>query len=688
VQTAHIVCERALRNATENDMTSPFRAARAFGPSPFGLTAVSIAAALAVAACGGGGGSGAATATPQSVNVPMTISDASSQDWSSIQVTLTSVVLVSAGGNTANLLSAPMTVNLEQLDNLGEALNSASLTAGTTYTGAILTISANPGDVSLTVASDPESGFAETPSTAGNPNVIPATRIQIQGAQGAAGSQTVTVPVTFATPFVAPAPASGSTPASTTGIDIEFDLGHPAFIVGHVPLGGGATIWAVNFKGPVRHRPVADITHLVLRHMYGSVVSVSADDTSLSLTRDLPTLPIVSPETFTATTNAVTISADATNGTLFYDLDGKTHSTITSFSSVATLLASEPYVRVAARYQQDGTLVATRIWASATFNTVFVSPEGHVVHVDNAGGTGFTVDNADGRPVHLAVDASTQFFFRHPGTTADVTPIGTGPAFLTSNELVRGFKVHVTPVDVTAVPMVAATVDIEAAPYEGRISSVTGAGFSLTSAFPTLGDNYSIALSYIDGATPNGSDPISGDAISGFKYWDFAYPTLVTSGTGAVASFAAATGGSVVFGGTAGTYYPRGLSYTTWGDPSNVDGWSARDVILIPTTFPRTTVAAGISGAANAFSINAVGGTTPVTVDFSTTAGAATLVYQVDRSGGVVTISPQDITTTAGLAAFTSGLQAGAKVQVSAVPQADGSLKAYAVNYFTGTPAQ
>jgi hypothetical protein len=542
----------------------------------------------------------------------------------------------------------------------------------------------------LTVASDPETGFPETASTAGSPSVVPAARIQIQGAQGAAGSQTVSIPVTFVTPFVAPAPAgSGSTPATTTGIDIEFDLGHPAFIVGHVPLGGGATIWAVNFKGPVRHRPVGDLTRLVLRHMYGTAGTVSTDNSTLTMTRDLPTLPIVSPETYTATTQSIAILADATNGTLFYDLDGRTRSTIRDFSSVAATLGAEPYVRVAARYQQDGTLVATRIWASGTFNTVFVSPEGHVVHVDNLNGTGFMVDNADGRPIHLGVNASTQFFFRNPGTAADVAPIGTGPGFLMSNELVRGFKVHVTPVDVTAVPLVAATVDIEAAPYEGRISNVTGAGFSLTDAFATVADNYTVALSYINGATANGSDPISGDPIAGFKYWDFAYPTLVTSGSGAIASFSAATGGSVAFGGTAGTYYTRGLSYTTWGDPSNIDGWSARDAILIPTTFPRTTVAAGIAGGpGGSFTIDAAGGATPVTVDFSTTAGSATLVYQVDRSNGIVTISPEDITTAAGLAAFTSGLQAGSKVQVSAVPQSDGSLKAYVVNYFTGTQAQ
>jgi hypothetical protein len=37
------------------------------------------------------------------------------------------------------------------------------------------------------------------------------------------------------------------------------------------------------------------------------------------------------------------------------------------------------FVRVAARYQADGTLVATRVWASSQFNSVWVAPEGHVL---------------------------------------------------------------------------------------------------------------------------------------------------------------------------------------------------------------------------------------------------------------------------------------------------------------------
>ena len=33
---------------------------------------------------------------------------------------------------------------------------------------------------------------------------------------------------------------------------------------------------------------------------------------------------------------------------------------------------------------ENGTLVATRIWASSQFNNVWLSPEGHVLHVDTS----------------------------------------------------------------------------------------------------------------------------------------------------------------------------------------------------------------------------------------------------------------------------------------------------------------
>ena len=64
---------------------------------------------------------------------------------------------------------------------------------------------------------------------------------------------------------------------------------------------------------------------------------------------------------------------------------------------------------------------------------------------------------------------------------------------------------------------------------------------------------------------------------------------------------------------------------------------------------------------------------------------SATLVYQVDVTGGVVTVSPIDITSTAGLSSFNSGMATGTRVRVSGVPQATGSVKAYVITYFTGT---
>ena len=83
-----------------------------------GLTAV-------LAGCGGGSGS-TTTTSPMSGSMPLTISDASSDDWATIGVKVLSIALVPQGGGSAvTVWSAPMSapyVNLEQLDQLGELL--------------------------------------------------------------------------------------------------------------------------------------------------------------------------------------------------------------------------------------------------------------------------------------------------------------------------------------------------------------------------------------------------------------------------------------------------------------------------------------------------------------------------------------------------------------------------------------
>jgi hypothetical protein len=103
---------------------------------------------------------------------------------------------------------------------------------------------------------------------------------------------------------------------------------------------------------------------------------------------------------------------------------------------------------------------------------------------------------------------------------------------------------------------------------------------------------------------------------------------------------------------------------------------------------PLGTVSSAFAG--NSFAMSIAGGALPVTVELSTTAGSATLVYQIDRAAGLVTVSPIDITSGSGLAAMTTGLAAGAPVKVYGVPQAPvarataGTLRAYVIIYYTG----
>lgn len=111
-------------------------------------------------------------------------------------------------------------------------------------------------------------------------------------------------------------------------------------------------------------------------------MTVSSDNLSFSMNKDYPVYPATTPETAIQTQQSLTIQVDSTNGTLFYDMDAKSVTTMKDFSSVATSLPSK-FVRVAARYQEDGSLVAVRVWASSTFNTVWLSPEGHVLHVNS-----------------------------------------------------------------------------------------------------------------------------------------------------------------------------------------------------------------------------------------------------------------------------------------------------------------
>ncbi len=636
---------------------------------------IGLALAAGVTACGGGGSGSTSAPTPPPVapataKVAALLSDASSEDWSTIGVRVMSIALVPQGGGAPVTVysatgTAPM-INLVQLDQLAEILGNATVPVGT-YTSAVLTVSANPGDILLTASAAPTAGFAAAPGS-----TIDASQIQVQHATGSTGSLTVPVTVQLDTPLV----VSTST---SNALDLEFDLAHPAFIVAHTPVGGGQTLWAVNFSGPLHHHPIASLEARILRHAYGTVTAVGGDNKSITLTKDLPTLPIVHPETAVATSQSFAVLADASNGSIYYDVDAKTRAVITDFSSIASSLAGK-YVRVAARYQQDGSLVATRIWASTSFNSVWVSPEGHVRNVDTTANT-LTVTNESGGLTVLNVDNNTQFFKRGAAAT-DATPIGTGPSFLAN--LVAGFKVHASVVDPLAASLTAQTIEIETAAFGGLISAADATGVTYSRQFSNPANDYARTLPYIGAASANGTDA-SGNPITGFKWWNFAYPTIVDSGANAIGDFVTLSTGSIDFGGSVGPIRTYGVSFARWNDPAAPNAWSAPWAVILPSPLPVATVTIGLDSG-NAFTMTALRGANAVTVDVSTASGSATLAYQVDRQNGTLTVSPLDLTTSTGLATLANDLVAGARVRVAGVPQPDHTIKAYSVAVFTGTP--
>jgi hypothetical protein len=612
---------------------------------------------------------------PQNGTVNVIISDSPTEDWAAICVRVVSISLTPQGGGSDVTLytasSAAPSFNLLQLDQLSEILGNMSVPVGT-YTAATITVSGNPGDVILTTSADPEVGFAAPPST-----TIPSSQIQILGTTGSAGSLTVPVKLTLVSPLVVSATQSNA-------LDLDFDLSHPAFLVAHVPpANAGTTMWAVNFNGPLRHRPMHDYTRLILRHHYGTAQGVSTDNSTLTFYKDYPVYPPTSPETEITSAQSLSVEADPINGTIYYDVDGKTQATVMDFSSIAPTIGGK-YIRVAARYQVDGSLVAVRLWAGSSFNSVWISPEGHVLHVDTAANT-LVVENELGFGVPLTVGPNTLFYFRTPwNAQTDANAIGQGPTFLPN--LVRGFKVHASVVDPLASPFVASSIDIEIARYDGTITGSNTNNFTYTRNFQDTSDDYTVQLPFISSNTPNGKDPMSAASIMGFEWWNFTFPTLVESGDSAITDFDNATNGSVTFGGSVGPVLAAGETYATWNDPDAVNGWAAPSAVLTPTKLPMGVAATSYTNTSSngSFTVSVPGGalTVPVTID--TTTGSATLAYQVDWNGGFLTISPVDASTTTGQNTLTTNLVTSTPVKVFGIPQADGTIKAYVLFYFTG----
>jgi hypothetical protein len=116
--------------------------------------------------------------------------------------------------------------------------------------------------------------------------------------------------------------------------------------------------------------------------------------------------------------------------------------------------------------------------------------------------------------------------------------------------------------------------------------------------------------------------------------------------------------------------------------------------VLLPTPAPLGLISSAFSTSSDSFMYSvplptAAPTNTPaaqaVPVYLSVTSGSATLVYQVDRQGNVITITPQDISNPTTLTTVAGKLTANVPVKVFGVPQPDGSIRAYTLLYYTHT---
>lgn len=559
-------------------------------------TAFALAAcsALTFVACGGKGGSDT-TATPTG-QVDFFVSDAPADSWSAIHVVIRKVALVPQGGGTPvvaydqSTASSPASLNLVHLDDLADLLTSASIPAGT-Y-GKVL-VQIDPASVSLTDSQTPSHTYDVASGT-----------VKVVGLPGFL--------VDLSAPLVV-------TEGQTTQVDLDFDLGHPLFILDRPGMGpGGADLFLVNFERCVRHRPRPMLSGFLLRHLRGQVNAVSSG----SITVD------------TEHKGQKTVDVDATNGSRFFDLDQAPVTPVTSTTVPASLTAGK-YVRIASRFQGAGKLTAVRVWYTSDKAKLHrFSPEGHVVAVDTVAHTMKVLWNPAGPNTPLAlttvnVDAGTSFYFQ-----GGANAIGTGTAFLSN--VVPGFKVQMTVADPAAATLTATSVDIERAHYEGTLALNGGnTGLTFTNARYTASADF---------------------AGSGFTWWNFTYPTLANTGSAGLVSVLSPLA----------PHTARGASGLTWN--AGAGAWNAQNAILLPIV-QKGQITSALSG--GTFGFTPTGGSAE-SVDVSSTLGSATLVYQVTNQGGIITVTP--LASSDWAAAFTAGTPA----RIFAVPTA-GNLKAYVV---------
>jgi hypothetical protein len=408
---------------------------------PAGLTVLAL-----LTACGGGSSSSSPGAVATgTANVIVT--DAPSDDWSTVQLQVTKVTLVHQEDHTREevAFSGNATINLVDMDSIGELLASAQLPAGS-YDQMKVSINTDPTTMSII----PE----------GSSTPIPSSQIHVVGSG--------VIPVAIS-------PALVVTSGASNAVQVDFDLGHPLFI-NQTPTGDVVLNFQLKFK------PNPSALHLIQLHRnVGAITGLDSTATSFRM----------------LTRHGKTLSLKTDSNTLFYAVDSRPF-TAGNFAG----LAASDAVMVASRLQDDGSLYAVRVWYCTAANASNLpianwSPEGHVVSVNTVNDV-MVVDNVDGHPRSIDIDPDTIFTFQQN------TAIGTGQNFLA--DVRRGFKVTVDVKDPLARPMHASAVNIQRAVDSGYIDASTTAS-SLVYGQAYL-DNfrsyaYSPAFSWWDFAQPS-----------------------------------------------------------------------------------------------------------------------------------------------------------------------------------------
>lgn len=398
---------------------------------PLALTAsVGIPALALLVACGGtsstGGGSNPGTPTSTGT-VAFAFTDAPADGWSKVEVTVKTIRLRSQADPTKfeTVFTGSATVNLVDLDTIGELLGTASVPVGT-YDRMELGLDLDPAKITLV-------------DSAGN--TVPASKIVIgQSLQQNGGL----VPVDLN-------PVLTVATGQTNLLQVDFDLAHPLSLFVD-PVGN------VVFNVRMVHKPVKAMARMQFRHTRGQIKSVGAS--SFVLTNQ----------------HAKDLTLAYDSNTWYWDVDAK------ASGSAAGLVAGK-FALVFINMQQDGSLFARRVYYSSDSTKLpAFTPEGHIVDIDLVGNRIFvstdqgpsTSRDGQFRAKVISIDPNattgTQFFFEGD------TDLGVGAAGLAT--LRRGFKINLEVRDPLAVPMVARRINVQRAADEGAFSAVSATSFT------------------------------------------------------------------------------------------------------------------------------------------------------------------------------------------------------------------